>query len=48
MIVGKWVHRCKIAQGSRQAAGGAGRKARKNMMPLGLQRELMEATQGYM
>ena len=40
---GKWVHRCKIAQGSRQAAGGAGRKARKNMMPVGLQRELLKA-----
>ena len=38
---GKWTHRFKIAQGSRQAAGGKGRKARKNMMPYDLQAELM-------
>ena len=40
---GKWVHRFKIAQGSWQAAGGLGRKARKNMMPEALQRELLQA-----
>ena len=40
---GKWVHKCKIAQGSWQAAGGLGRKARKNMMPEALQRELLQA-----
>ena len=39
---GKWVHRCKIAQGSQQAAGGPGRKARKNMMPRDLQKELLD------
>ena len=40
---GRWVHRCKIAQGSQQAASGKGRKARKNMMPRDLQQELMQA-----
>ena len=40
---GKWVHRFKIAQGSHQAAGGLGRKARKNMLPRALHLELLEA-----
>ena len=42
LTTGKWNHVFKIAQGSWQAAGGKGRKARKNMMPLMLQQELMD------
>ena len=38
---GHWEHIYKIAQGSKQAKTGKGRKARKNMMPLWLQQELV-------
>ena len=40
---GRWVHKFKIAQKSRQAVRGKGRKALKNMMPLLLQQELYRA-----
>ena len=39
----QWVHQYKIAQGSWQAKGGKGRKAHKNMMPVMLHKELLEA-----
>lgn len=39
---GRWAHRYKLAQGSHLAKGGRGRKARKNMMPRGLHRELLQ------
>ena len=39
---GRWNHIFKIAQGSWQAAGGKGRRARKNMMPQRLQKEIMD------
>lgn len=37
----KYVHQYKIAQGSKQAKCGKGRRARKNMMPAMLHRELL-------
>ena len=40
---GKWAHEFKIAQASHKAAGGLGRKARKNMMPYWLHMELIHA-----
>lgn len=40
---GRWCHTHKLAQESWQAVQGMGRKARKNMMPLMLQQELMAA-----
>ena len=40
---GKWEHKYKIAQGSRQAKGGQGRKAFKNMMPCLLHKGLVQA-----
>ena len=39
----QWVHRYKIAQGSKLAKGGIGRKAFKNMMPKMLHQELIKA-----
>ena len=39
----QWVHRYKIAQGSKLAKGGIGRKAFKNMMPKMLHMELLVA-----
>ena len=39
----QWVHRYKIAQGSKLAKGGRGRKAFKNMMPKMLHMELLVA-----
>jgi hypothetical protein len=38
---GRWTHTYKIAQGSRQAKGGRGRKANKNMMPQELHEEVL-------
>ena len=40
---GKWEHRFKMAQASQQAQSGKGRKARKMMMPKGLQVELIQS-----
>ena len=40
---GRWTHIFKIAQGSRQAKGGRGRKANKNMMPQELHEEMLRA-----
>ena len=40
---GRWVHRYKIAQGSREAKGGLGRRAHKNMMPQELHEELLQS-----
>ena len=40
---GRWTHTYKIAQGSRQAKGGRGRKANKNMMPQELHEEILRA-----
>ena len=39
----KWVHRYKIAQGSKEAKCGKGRRARKNMMPELLHKEMLKA-----
>ena len=39
----KYVHKYKIAQGSNQAKCGKGRRARKNMTPAMLHRELLVA-----
>ena len=39
----KYVHKYKIAQGSKQAKCGKGRRARKNMMPAMLHKELLVA-----
>ena len=38
---GRWEHMYKLSQGSWQAVQGRGRKAKKNMMPLLLQKELL-------
>ena len=38
----KWVHRYKIAQGSKEAKCGKGRRARKNMMPELLHKEMLK------
>ena len=40
---GRWVHKYKIAQGSRQAKGGLGRRANKNMMPQDLHEEILRS-----
>ena len=38
---GRWEHMCELAQGSWQAVQGLDREARKNIMPLVLQQELL-------
>ena len=40
---GRWTHRYTIAQGSKQAKGGAGRRANKQMMPRLLHLEILKA-----
>ena len=39
---GRWVHRYQIAQSSQQAAGGVGRRAMKEGVPLMLHEELLQ------